>query len=140
MSARGATAIKDTVDVQFLVRCPDREKPGEVKIVQDKTRRALIAPFLLRLEHDAQGDVTSISWLGKARKKGDEALEAVLEIIKGSQAPMKSGEIALKLAGKFRKDTVYVALGRVRKENLAPWREGESQGYVYGPGKEAEGE
>ena len=47
LSARGATAIKDTADAQFVLRRPDREKQDEVRVAQDKTRRALVPPFLL---------------------------------------------------------------------------------------------
>ncbi len=135
LSARGATAIKDTVDAQFLVRCQNREEPGQVRVVQDKTRRSLVPPFLLNLDHNGRGDITSIEWIGKAPSKVDEALEAALEVINGSSVPIKSGEIALKLADRFRKDTVYKALERVRKETLAPWRKGKPQGFEYGSGE-----
>lgn len=132
LSARGASAIKDTVDAQFLVRRVKKEAPGELQLNQDKTRRALVPPFQLRLEHDPEGEITAVIWAGKAPTKTEEAVTAVLEILRSSASPLKSGEIAQALVGRFRNETVYQALTRVRKENLAAWREGEHQGFVYG--------
>jgi AAA domain-containing protein/DnaB helicase-like protein len=131
-SARGASAIKDTVDGQFMVRRPKEDDPAELRVHQDKTRRALVPSFLLRMDHNPQGDILEVVWTGKAPKKADQALEAVMEVIDVAGEPLKSGEVALKLAGRFRKEDVYAALKRVRDENLAPWRIAKPQGYVYG--------
>src|SRR5438445_9781262 len=79
LSARGATAIKDTADAQFVLRRPDREKQDEVRVAQDKTRRALVPPFLLKLNHDDRGDVLGVKWAGKAPTKAELALPSVLE-------------------------------------------------------------
>lgn len=133
LAARGATAIKDTVDAQFLMRRPDNSKQDQLRISQDKTRRSLVSPFLLKMEHDEQGDVLGVEWVGKAPTKAEQALPAVMEVITASAVPLKSDEIRLKLASKkFRKDNVYAALAKVRAENLAPWRGDEHRGYVYG--------
>jgi hypothetical protein len=86
----------------------------------------------LRLEHDPQGDLLEVAWVGKAPTKADLALEAVLDVISNTSTALKSGEVAMKLAGKFRKEDVYAALKRVRDGNLAPWRKGDPQGYLYG--------
>ena len=132
LAARGATAIKDTVDSQFLVRRPKDDVLDKVRISQDKTRRSLVPSFLIQMEHTDQGDVTAVSWVGKAPTKAEEALEAVVQILRDSSTALKSGEVALKLAGKFGKDTVYAALKLVREGNLARWQGNENTGYLYG--------
>lgn len=139
LSARGATAIKDTVDAQFVLRRPDREKQDEVRVAQDKTRRAVVPPFMLKLEHDEGGDVLGVRWIGKAPTKAEQALPAVLDVISSAPPPLKSGEIALKLAKQFRKDDVYEALAKVRNEDLAPWRGDGTRGFVYGAEAEPDG-
>ena len=138
LSARGATAIKDTVDAQFVIRRPDNNKVDVVRIAQDKTRRALVPPFMLKLEHDDRGDVLSVQWVGKAPTKAEQALPAVLEVISSSEVPLKSGDIALKLAKKrIRKDDVYAALALVRAKNLARWSGNETRGFIYGVTRES---
>jgi len=131
-AARGATAIKDTVDGQFLMRRPKEDVLEQVRLSQDKTRRSLVTPFLLRLDHTDQGDVIAVSWEGKAPSKAEEALAAILELLPGEAKPLKSGEIAMKLAGKFGREKVYEALTRLRKEDLADWHKGERGVFWYG--------
>jgi len=131
-AARGATAIKDTVDGQFLVRRPKEDVLDQIRLSQDKTRRSLVSPFLLRLEHTEQGDVTAVSWVGKAPSKVEEALEAILDLLPHEATALRSGEVVLKLGGKFRKETVYEALKIVREKNLARWQGDGHGGYLYG--------
>ncbi len=88
---------------------------------------------MLKLEHGQRGDVLGVKWVGKAPTKAEQALPAVLEVISSSEVPLKSGEIALRLAKeKVRKDDVYAALALVRARNLAPWTGHETRGYIYG--------
>jgi DnaB helicase-like protein/AAA domain-containing protein len=131
-SARGATAIKDTVDSQFQVRRPKEDVLDQVRLSQDKTRRSLVPPFLLHLDHTDQGDVTAVSWIGKAPSKVEEALAAVLEILSQQATPVRSKEVPQKLGGRFRNETVYAALKIVREQNLARWQGDDHDGYLYG--------
>jgi hypothetical protein len=131
-AARGATAIKDTADGQFLVRRPKEDVLDQIRLSQDKTRRSLVAPFLLRLAHTEQGDVTAVSWEGKAPSKVEEALAAILEVLPSVSTALRSGEVLLKLGGSFRKETVYAALKIVREQNLARWQGDDHGGYLYG--------
>jgi hypothetical protein len=45
---------------------------------------------------------------------------------------LKSSEIVLQLVRKHRKDDIYAALTKVRKENLRPWRQTPRNGFLYG--------
>jgi hypothetical protein len=139
-SARGASAIKDTVDGQFLVRRAKDDVPGELKVVHDKTRRSLLDPFLIRLDHNEWGDPTEVSCLGNAPTRADGALEAVLEMIGASTKAVASGEFILGLGKRFGKQIVYDTLEQVREQNLAPWRKGARGAYFYGGEDEPSGE
>ncbi len=131
-AARGATAIKDTVDGQFQVRRPKDEALNQLKVSQDKTRRSLVSPFILSLEHTEQGDITAVSWAGKGPTRTEEAIEPVVQVIREASTAIKSRDVVQQLAPKFGKDTVYAALKLVREGNLARWQGDEGRGYLYG--------
>ena len=135
LAARGASAIKDSVDSQFVVRRAKSSDPSILRMHQEKTRRALVDPFEIRMEHDQSGEVLGISLIGPAPSKADEVLQDVLNVIDNTKAPLKSAEIAGQLSGKHRKDDVYIALAQIRAKNLRPWREGpRKKSYIYGRG------
>lgn len=131
-SARGASAIKDSVDSQLIVRRSKSDDPAELRIHQDKTRRALVPAFLVHMEHDSSGDVLAIRFAGTPPTKAETVLEEVIAVILAADAPLKSGEVLLKLAGRYRKDDVYSALARIREQNLVPWSSGPRGSFVYG--------
>ena len=131
-SARGASAIKDSVDSQFMIRRLKSDDPSQLRIHQDKTRRALISPFVIRMEHDSRGDVLAIHLVGKPPSRSEVLLPDVIAFINGADRPLKSGEIAMKLVGKHRKEDVYAALKRIREGNLASWRMGPRGVFIYG--------
>jgi hypothetical protein len=131
-SARGASAIKDSVDGEFMVRRAKKDNPAELRIHQDKTRRALVPPFLIRMEHDSRGDVLAIDLVGEAPSKAETALADAIAVINAADVPLKSAEVALKLAAKYRKEDVYAALKVIRERNLVRWQKGPHGVFIYG--------
>lgn len=135
-TARGASAIRDTLDGLFIIWRRHEHDHSELRISHDKTRRVLLDPFLLRFEHSPQGDILAVNFAGETKNRVDQVLDAVLEVIKRTSVPLKSGEIALKLASKHRRADVYAALKVIRTKALSPCRKGPRGVFEYGGSRE----